>query len=396
MKAVDIPDKFPIPFAADAGGAYIRPIPEASQIGIDNGAASLTDGFPPLNFVPRSAGGVPPFGEDMNGILNQITAWSQWQNAGATVEYDSDFAADIAGYPAGATLSSSVYESLLWRSIADDNLTDPDAASASGWVRQTRMTLTANTTFYVATTGNDSNSGLLVGSPWLTLSHAAAFIQNSVDFNGKTVTIQIADGTYNGTQVLFYGNCPGQVTPIQIRGNLVDTEHDAVILNLTTNNTVLTASAGASLNVQGVKLTSSGGLNACGAVALLGGTIRLDNVNYGACTQAHMLADVGGYIGSGNAYVTGGAGYHALARNGGATIVLQNATETLVGTPAFTIYVGAYLTGVINCPAYAFTGSATGKRYEGQGNTVMSGTGVDVNYFPGNSAGTSTNGAEYY
>ena len=61
MLASAIPIKFPIPFGNSAGGGYIRPIPQASQIGIANGAASLTDGFPPLNFLPLGSGGVPPF-----------------------------------------------------------------------------------------------------------------------------------------------------------------------------------------------------------------------------------------------------------------------------------------------------------------------------------------------
>ncbi len=82
MLAADIPTKFNIPFADNAGGAFIRPIPEASQIGIEAGAASLNDGFPPDTFTPVSAGGTPPFGRDFNGLLNQITAWNRWQNAG--------------------------------------------------------------------------------------------------------------------------------------------------------------------------------------------------------------------------------------------------------------------------------------------------------------------------
>ena len=44
-------------------------IPNASQIAITPGAASYNDGFPPLTRTPVAAGGVPPFGEDMNGIL---------------------------------------------------------------------------------------------------------------------------------------------------------------------------------------------------------------------------------------------------------------------------------------------------------------------------------------
>lgn len=134
MKLADIPAKFPIAFAADAGGSYIRPIPEASQIGIENGAASLFDGFPPLCATPLTAGGVPPFMQDMNGILNQITLWSQWQNAGASVIYDSGFSTSIGGYPKGAVLASATITGLFWTSTVDDNATDPDGGGSAGWV----------------------------------------------------------------------------------------------------------------------------------------------------------------------------------------------------------------------------------------------------------------------
>ena len=58
MQSSNIPSKIPLPFAYSASGSYINTIPTASQIGIVNGKASLTDGFPPLTFSPISAGGV--------------------------------------------------------------------------------------------------------------------------------------------------------------------------------------------------------------------------------------------------------------------------------------------------------------------------------------------------
>lgn len=132
MKSSDIPAKFTIPFGNSAAALYITTIPTASQIGIQNGAASLTDGFPPLAFVPPASGGAGPFGTDFNGILKQITQWSRWQNAGATVVYDGTFATAIGGYPKGTILASTTAGG-LWISTADDNVTDPDAAGA-GWV----------------------------------------------------------------------------------------------------------------------------------------------------------------------------------------------------------------------------------------------------------------------
>ncbi|TIW87308.1 MAG: hypothetical protein E5V52_04410 [Mesorhizobium sp.] len=53
MKLSALPAKFPVAWGASASPSYIRSIPLGSQIGIVNGAASLTDGFPPLNFLPE-------------------------------------------------------------------------------------------------------------------------------------------------------------------------------------------------------------------------------------------------------------------------------------------------------------------------------------------------------
>ena len=126
-----IPTKFPIPWGNAAGNNYIRIIPTASQIGVQNCAASLTDGFPPLTFVPQASGGCPPFGQDMNGILKQITQWSQWQNAGATVGYDSGFSSSIGGYPKGAVLQQAANANCWWTSSVDNNTSNPDASGAN-------------------------------------------------------------------------------------------------------------------------------------------------------------------------------------------------------------------------------------------------------------------------
>lgn len=131
MLASQIPTKFGIPFASSAGGAYSRPVPDASQIGIQAGAASNTDGFPPVTFIPESAGGTPPFGQDFNGLLNQVTKWARWQAAGGPVPYDSAFQAAIGGYPLGATVAALTF-GYVWLSTTDGNATNPETGGA-GW-----------------------------------------------------------------------------------------------------------------------------------------------------------------------------------------------------------------------------------------------------------------------
>lgn len=129
MQVSQIPQKISVPFAS-AGGKNTIPVP--SQISVTPGAASFSDGFPPLTRTAVLAGGVPPFGLDMNGILYDITVVQQWQSAGGQFKYDLAFSTSIGGYPKGATLLSSNNDA-YWVSTADDNTTDPDSALANNW-----------------------------------------------------------------------------------------------------------------------------------------------------------------------------------------------------------------------------------------------------------------------
>ena len=129
MDASDAPVQIPLIFASSAGGAFIRAIPTASLIGIVNGAASFTDGFPPDNLLPLSSGGAGPFGEDFNGLLFQLSAGIQFQQAGGPLPFDATFSTNIGGYPEGALLPA-LTPGAIWLNLVDDNTVDPDTTSA--------------------------------------------------------------------------------------------------------------------------------------------------------------------------------------------------------------------------------------------------------------------------
>ena len=133
MQASQLPVKFPIPFANSAGSGMIRAVPTASQAGITPGAASLTDGFPANCFLPVGSGGTPPFGQDFNGLLNQVTAWQRWQALGGPVAWDSTFSVAVGGYPKGATVASATFGG-FWLCTVDNNTSNPDIGGA-GWVQ---------------------------------------------------------------------------------------------------------------------------------------------------------------------------------------------------------------------------------------------------------------------
>lgn len=132
MTRASAPAKFSIPFANSATGGFINyPIPTPSQIPFTNCLASLTDGFPPKTMQAVSAGGCAPFGQDINGILKQITQWNQQNQAGALPIYDASFSSSIGGYPEGSMLSQSSNPSCIWISQADNNTNNPDTGGAN-------------------------------------------------------------------------------------------------------------------------------------------------------------------------------------------------------------------------------------------------------------------------
>lgn len=196
-----IPSKFGVPWANGAGAAYVRAIPSTSQIGIQNCAASLPDGFPPLTFVPSGGGGCPPFGQDFNGILKQITQWSQWQSAGGPVFYDAAFSTAIGGYPNGARLASAVTPGTVWFNTTDNNSTNPDAGGA-GWIQDPGQ--------------------IQIGTPQQSLM--TTIPTGYVSANGLTIGNAASNGTNRAnadTQFLFafvWNNCTNAICPIFTSG----------------------------------------------------------------------------------------------------------------------------------------------------------------------------------
>ncbi|KAG1246351.1 hypothetical protein G6F65_020732 [Rhizopus arrhizus] len=129
MQASNAPSKSAVPFANS--GAK-NTIPVASQIGVTPGLASFTDGFPPLTMTPLAAGGVPPYGQDFNGILNFLSAATRWAQAGAGYPYDAAFSSAVGGYPKGATLVMAAGNG-YWMRTVEHNTSNPDTGGA-GWI----------------------------------------------------------------------------------------------------------------------------------------------------------------------------------------------------------------------------------------------------------------------
>lgn len=152
MLSASIPVKFNVPFASMAGGSFINvPIPVSTSTPY---YASLDAGFPPDT---STAGGAPRI-QDFNGILNQITAWNQWQQAGGSIPYDGTFQTAIGGYPKGAVIASVATFGLYFLSLVDSNTSDPDTGGAN-WA-----------SFYLAK-GSFVSAPTAISSPITSVAH---------------------------------------------------------------------------------------------------------------------------------------------------------------------------------------------------------------------------------
>lgn len=127
MNRTDAPSKQPQPFAING---QREPILNTTPAG-DN-TASYALGFPPITMILKSAGGLPPKGQDMNQILYELSAIGRWFSAGALNTFDSSFSASIGGYPSGSVLISDS-GSVIYINTTDSNTTNPNSSGA-GWV----------------------------------------------------------------------------------------------------------------------------------------------------------------------------------------------------------------------------------------------------------------------
>ena len=126
MNRSDSPKKQPKPFGVNGQREDLLPTTPAG----DN-TASYDLGFPPITMILKSAGGLPPKGQDMNQILYELSSLCRWSSAGALNAFDSDFSTAVGGYPLGAVLISDD-GATIYISTINNNTNDPNTSSA-GW-----------------------------------------------------------------------------------------------------------------------------------------------------------------------------------------------------------------------------------------------------------------------
>jgi len=343
MQSTNAPAKLVLPFA-NAGAK--NTIPTASQIGITNGAASLTDGFPPLTRTPLAAGGTPPSGLDMNGILYEMSAVIRWANAGGGYPYDSAFANDtnVGGYPKGARVMRS--DGLgYWFNTTDNNVTDPEGAGAvaAGWVPDFSSGATAVT----MTNANVTLTALQYGKPIIIITGALTANLNLIFPNiakdwivinsttgGYTVTCKTAAGT--GVMVTLTQTIVGDGTNIYLAAAVSNLTNAGAFYKVDSTTPVFTKTGAGTATIKAGTIVAVAGLLQTFAtdtnITMPTLTAGTDYAIY-ACTDGTCRADSSFSAPSGyttaNSRKIGGFHYapggNAAAQSGGDTTPAINA-----------------------------------------------------------------------
>ncbi len=269
--------------------------------------------------------------------------------------------------------------------------------------------LQTNTTYYVATTGSDSNNGLSSGTPFLTIQHALNVI-NNYNLNGYTVTLNIANGTY-GKFIMPTVNGSGAINLV---GNPATPAN--VLISSSNGNCIVASGSGNGYSINGIGMACSApnlavGDGGAGLYVGAGTNLFAQNLYFGACQCAHIQGGGGSLVLSGTITVAGGLtanvvgpGAHLYTGNSG-----YFAGEGLLAVPSENPVLT--ITTTVNIPywIYSFGGSSntlvyngitgagnvTGQKYFADLNAVIQTYGGGANYYPGTIAGTTSSGGQY-
>lgn len=363
-----------------ANAGTLTTVPDLTQ---GSGSVSYQQGYGVLYSTAVADGGFDFPRAQHNQILNDITTAIQAiQNTGVPPYFT--YISSNGGYAQFARVLYS--DGHVYQSLVAANTTTPANDGINWTISDTsfqRIKLSANTSFYVSTSGNDSHAGTS-GSPWLTLQHAWDTICLNYDLNGFNAIIQgITGQTF--TTGLNAGN---------------STVGGKIIIDLATSEISTTSASALSFNtlygvidcqVQNLKVaTTSSGI---GIVAENNATVTLGaGIVFGNCADGHIASiGLGNVQSIGQSYaIDGQAPFHWFSQFSSFMYMINN-TLTITTTPNFSTAFAVCDEAEIICSGNTFTGSATGSRYAARNNGVINTSGSGATYLPGNSGGTGTN-----
>jgi hypothetical protein len=286
---------------------------------------------------------------------------------GSTITaYGSGLAA-LPGSVAGTTDASSNYDgALLDSSVPQAAVAGLSAALAAAAAGSAREVLSANRIYYVATTGSDAADGLLITTPFATLTKALT-VAAGLDFNSYRVTIQLADGTY--TEGVNWTTA--QTGQLDIRGNGAD--HTLVVLKPPSGTSSIVRAAGSNIELYVGDLTldtetiGSPRLLLAENGAYMSTSSTVGFVLSGGGFSTLFTARYNGRLESYDAlYVTGGSAW-CMARAEQSGYIDLEPSDLTFNDGAFSVldaFVSAWMRGTVIWYPPTLTGTVSGKRFK--------------------------------
>lgn len=197
---ISAPTQIAVPFATSG---LKNTIPANANNTTGNAGFDL--GFPSINMTATTAGGIPPFGQDFNGILFSITTALQYLEAGGSFPFNSTFSTAIGGYPLGAIVSRTDGTG-LWRNVSANNTTDPEAGGAGWQPEDAGSTSVAMTNANVTLTPLQAARSLIVITGTLSASLNLifpAYIKQWLVINNATGAFTVTAKTTGGSGVVI-------------------------------------------------------------------------------------------------------------------------------------------------------------------------------------------------
>ena len=137
MQASDIiqPTVLSTPVAVDGIKNTIPTDPPSSSSNL----ASITEGFPSITMKSVANGGLPPMGQDFNGLFYLSTDQKVYLQNGGIITFNADVSTAIGGYPQGAVLDYVDSNGIITKvqSLIDNNtynfVTTPSYIDGTHW-----------------------------------------------------------------------------------------------------------------------------------------------------------------------------------------------------------------------------------------------------------------------
>lgn len=145
MKSTDIIKPTPL-IAPIANDGLKNTIPDDAT---GSNYASIAEGFPEMTMKAPKDGGLPPWGQDFNGMFYLMSSQTCFLQNGGLITFDQDVSNKIGGYPQGAILDYMTPENtyVKVKSLIDDNtynfVTTPSYIDGEHWEEITMSATTS-------------------------------------------------------------------------------------------------------------------------------------------------------------------------------------------------------------------------------------------------------------